>query len=212
MSIEPQNQIARERLSQLTGVSVLRLSQIAAEGFFPKAEKGKYDFAKSLSGLLRYYKETCEKLPVFDSIDACVGATGIPRAVMRYAKRCGCQAFVGSRVNLAALLAWLYDPANEKGKAFGLNVDELKRKKVQEEARLLELKREELEGVLVRLEDVKKWASESVYAFKVEMLSLPGKLAPQVVGLTIAEAELRIRNDITDSLRKMSREPWEQEP
>lgn len=46
------------------------------------------------------------KLPVFDSIAQCSSATGIPLAVLRFAKRNGCPAFDYSRVKLSEFLEW----------------------------------------------------------------------------------------------------------
>lgn len=83
---------------------------------------------------------------------------------------------------------------------------EIERIRRQVEAMDLDLKIQR--GEFVSIEDVKRWASECAGAFRVDMLAIPGKLAPQVVGLTIPEAELRIRNEITEALRHMSRAPW----
>lgn len=61
---------------------------------------------------------------------------------------------------------------------------------------------------LVANDDVRRWVADAVHATKTEMLSIPSKLAPQVVGLTIAEAEIRIRQAVHDSLMRIHREPW----
>jgi outer membrane murein-binding lipoprotein Lpp len=48
-------------------------------------------------------------LPTFPSMIACAGATGIPLAALRQAKRAGCPAFdQANRVHLAPLLRWLF--------------------------------------------------------------------------------------------------------
>ena len=47
-------------------------------------------------------------LPVFDSMAQCSGATGIPLSVIRNAKRSGCPGFAWHRVELAALLRWMF--------------------------------------------------------------------------------------------------------
>ena len=66
-------------------------------------------------------------------------------------------------------------------------------------------------GELVLSEDVRQWVADAIYATKTEMLSIPSKLAPQVVGLPIAEAELRIRQAVHDALMRLHREPWAKE-
>lgn len=49
-------------------------------------------------------------------------------------------------------------------------------------------------------EDVKQWVGDMVINAKTTLLSIPSKLAPQVVGLTPADAELRLRDAIDDAL------------
>ena len=46
----------------------------------------------------------------FETMDSCAGATGIPLTTVKLAKRKGCSAFVGPRVFLAPLLAWIFSP------------------------------------------------------------------------------------------------------
>ena len=75
----------------------------------------------------------------------------------------------------------------------------------------LEDKRIELEkkkGVLVLKSEIVNDIHASVFAFRSELESVPGKLAPQVVGLPIAEAELRISTAISEALMKLHREEW----
>ena len=75
----------------------------------------------------------------------------------------------------------------------------------------LEDKRIELEKkkrILVLKEDITREIHASVFAFRTELESAPGKLAPQVVGLSIAEAELRIQAAIQEALMKLHREEW----
>jgi hypothetical protein len=50
---------------------------------------------------------------VADSMSAAAGRTGIPIGVIRAAKRGGCDAFRGSRVNLARLREWLVSAEKE---------------------------------------------------------------------------------------------------
>ena len=49
-------------------------------------------------------------------------------------------------------------------------------------------------------EDVKQWVGDMVINAKTTLLAIPSKLAPQVVGLDPAEAELRMRLAIDDAL------------
>lgn len=47
-------------------------------------------------------------LPTYDSIAQCSASTGIPVAVLRFAKKNGCSAFDYSRVKLGAFLEWYF--------------------------------------------------------------------------------------------------------
>jgi hypothetical protein len=47
-------------------------------------------------------------LPIYDSLNACSGATGIPLSVLKQAKKGGCDAFKSTRVDLGKLLRWLF--------------------------------------------------------------------------------------------------------
>jgi hypothetical protein len=52
---------------------------------------------------------SASRLPVFDSMQACDAATGIPKAVQQQAKREGCEAFDShGRVRLGVLLRFLF--------------------------------------------------------------------------------------------------------
>lgn len=111
--MEAPGTITKEKLSKLTGIPVARLRQLAADGFFSKAIEGNYKLTEAIQGLFRYYKESSEKLPVYDSIEACSGATGIPRALLKAAKKQGCLAFKSNRVDLSIVLRWAFSPASE---------------------------------------------------------------------------------------------------
>ena len=114
------------------------------------------------------------------------------------------------RLNVKEWMEWVTKQGKDLPAIGGTKQEwEVERIKRQVDSLDIEIKRKR--GELVHIEDVKRWCGQMVYGFRVEVLGIPGKLAPQVVGLTIAEAELRIRSAITDALTKLSREPWEAE-
>jgi hypothetical protein len=80
--------------------------------------------------------------PVFESLAACAGATGIPEMILKSAKRKGCPAFeAGNRIRLYALTHWLFDAARtEDGVDWGARLKEYLAKLA-----LVRLKREERE-------------------------------------------------------------------
>lgn len=51
-----------------------------------------------------------QMLPVYDSIQSCSSATGIPQAALKLAKKKGCDAFQHSRVDLAKFLRFTFSP------------------------------------------------------------------------------------------------------
>jgi hypothetical protein len=48
------------------------------------------------------------ELPVYDSMQACAAATGIPLDLQKKAKSAGCDAFRSNRVALGPLLQWIF--------------------------------------------------------------------------------------------------------
>ena len=56
--------------------------------------------------------------------------------------------------------------------------------------------------------DVIAQIHSAVFAFRTELESLPGKLAPQLPGLQIADIELRLRTAIQESLMRLHRDEW----
>ena len=57
------------------------------------------------------------ELPIYDSMQACAAATGIPLAIQKKAKSAGCDAFRSNRVALGPLLQWIFtsDESSEDG-------------------------------------------------------------------------------------------------
>lgn len=206
--MEAPGTITKEKLSKLTGIPVARLRQLAADGFFSKAVDGSYKLTDAIQGLFKYYRETSQELPVYDSIDACSGATGIPRGVIKSAKKLGCSAFHSNRVKLGPLLAFIFTEKEGPSGTESFTIDEWKKRKVQEEATLLSLTRKQREGELVLKADITRDIHSATFAFRTEIESIPGKLAPQVVGLSIPEAEIRIAGAIQEALMKLHRDDW----
>ena len=53
-------------------------------------------------------REDLVRLPIYDSLRACAGATHIPLGFLQHAKKSGCPAFTSNRVHLGALLQWMF--------------------------------------------------------------------------------------------------------
>jgi hypothetical protein len=73
-------------------------------------------------------REEIARLPIYDSMHACAGATGIPLAFLRHAKKSACPAFTSNRVHLAELLRWMFAKSAACPDAEGIDwSDELKK-------------------------------------------------------------------------------------
>lgn len=53
-------------------------------------------------------RKAASELPIYDSMDQCTAATGIPLAVIKAAKKAGSDAFKSNRVYLDRLLVWIF--------------------------------------------------------------------------------------------------------
>ena len=116
------------------------------------------------------------KLPTYPSMSACAGATGIPAEVLRKAKNAGCPAFHSNgRVNLSALLPWLFTPvAGEAAAKESFREAELREKIAK--ADLLELKRKEREKDLVNMGEAKEACVELVQPVARMVKEMPARL------------------------------------
>lgn len=86
----------------------------------------------------------------------------------------------------------------------------------QLKARQILLQNEKLEiqnGILKKQyslnSDVERWAADMVSAAKKILLSMPSVLAPQVVGLSVPDAEERLKDTINDALEQLHTQPWQ---
>lgn len=149
-------------------------------------------------------------LPVFDSISACSGATGIPASVIKKAKRAGCRAFNSSRVDLAELLRFLF--ASDDPTA-GTNWRE---RLTAAEARLRELDLEEREASLVPMATARKVLADVLAPMKSELLSAPATLAgrcnPGDPEMARPVLESWVRGILTTAADAMARSTKEGEP
>lgn len=85
-------------------------------------------------------------LPVFESIRQTSGATGIPVAILRDAKRRGCPAFKsGNRIDLGAFLRWHFENSDDKP---GLDLNHERALLAQQQRIALEIENAERRGEL----------------------------------------------------------------
>ena len=72
-------------------------------------------------------------------------------------------------------------------------------------AKKAKLEVEELEGKLIRIEEVKKSDQNLAVIVQTKLLSLPSKLAPYCVGKDIAQIKTVLENGINEALDELNR-------
>ena len=98
------------------------------------------------------------ELPIFDSMAACASATGIPKAVLRAAKRQGCPAFRSNRVALGPFLTWYFSRPTRELDDGTRSLEEEQARLARIRADLLDIQRRERERELVPLAGVQRMA------------------------------------------------------
>jgi hypothetical protein len=107
--------IAADKLSQLTGFSLIELAGLARKGYFPKANDGLYEQTRSIQGCFLAYKDRLQAagtLPQYESMGQCSAATGIPHSVLKAAKKKS-GAFKAHRIFLEPLLKWIFSKESD---------------------------------------------------------------------------------------------------
>lgn len=107
--------------------------------------------------------------------------------------------------------AWRAWRESRKGvdTAEGMTQSELRARQILLQNQKLEFQLAQLRGEFVPVADVEKWVSDMVLAAKKVLYSMPTSLAPQVVGVSVAEAERRIKESIDEALEQLHARPWQ---
>lgn len=125
-------------------------------------------------------------LPIYDSMQACSNATGIPLSALKTAKHSGCSAFRSNRVDLGLLLPWLF---SQNGEDSGLNWNEELAKEKAKRERIKRMKEEKL----VADKGVVREGLQSVAALYFGHLArCERELPPDLKGRTELEISSRI--------------------
>lgn len=138
-------------------------------------------------------------LPVYDSLAACSGATGIPRSVIQAAKKAGCPAFRSNRVDLAVLLPWIF--SGEGKDPDDMSIEQIEKKKVEEEWRILELKRMTMDGTLINVAQMQAMIGQFVSSIRTTWLSMPTAIAPRCNPTDPELAEKALKEWVNTALR-----------
>lgn len=145
-------------------------------------------------------------LPTYDSITQCSGATGIPEAILKHAKKSGCPAFKSNRVYLEPLLRWLFSRGHAEGKTnWG---EEFKKWR----AKIEQTRYEQRAGELVVKANVDKVVRKVLAStFTILEQILVNEYPVAVAGLDVAEARVfgkRVLDKVMAEMQKLAVE-WE---
>jgi len=141
-------------------------------------------------------------LPIYESIQQCSGATGIPPSVLKVAKRAGCPAFIsGSRIDLAVLLKWYFaqssdsrdlPPGFTSWRAFREKVDALLRKSTLDR----------VEGDSMSVSEGKRQVAIAMGCVLNELKRMEQELPPIVVGMDAPGIHVEIKKFHAQSVEK----------
>src|SRR5262245_19698955 len=98
----------QSEIVKLTRLSLGKVLQAAREGFISSNEKRLYSLGQTLLGLLRFQDSRWNKQPVYDNVEQCSEATGIPVSVIKQFRRKSKEAFRDNRVHLEPLLRQIF--------------------------------------------------------------------------------------------------------
>lgn len=104
---------------------------------------------------------------------------------------------------------WLEFTQSLKGKQSDekLSKPQLQAKNILLQNKRLEIQIAALEKEYIAVSDVERWVGEMINAAKTVLLSIGPAIAPQVVGLTVPDAEKRITESIIEALEQLHTKP-----
>jgi len=150
-------------------------------------------------------------LPCYDSMQECSHRTGIPVPALRKAKRSGCPAFTGSRVDLGQFLKWWFDNEEKTAVIDKHQEDALL---TRERREFLALEKAKLNDSLVDVSEFEdRFWSDVLAPLRAEIERLPGQLAPLLrpsdpdgARIMLREAVERIKKNIKEPNAKKKRD------
>jgi hypothetical protein len=95
-------------ISKHTGVGIGDINQAIKEGHIPKAGKATYEPGRAIKGLFAFFTTHRRELPVYDNVEQCSGATGIPVSLIKAIRRTSKEPFKNQRIHLGPLLREIF--------------------------------------------------------------------------------------------------------
>jgi hypothetical protein len=110
------------------------------------------------------------ELPIYESLVQMSGATGIPLAVLKRAKRQGAQFTFHGRYHLRQFLDWCF---SQRENADAIDVPMEQARIIREQRRKLERENRVADGQLANIEECKEaFANEFIIPFKTKLFAL----------------------------------------
>ena len=193
--------IAAQRLASLAGLSERHLRRLAEAAWLPCPVRNQYPLVAAIQGLLRYYREREKNFTVRDlypSFESCAADTGIPVELLRRAKRQGCQALRGNRVEMGPFLRWWYT----SGEKTTINYDRERAQQMVLQNTKLRLALRRLKRELVPAEDVRRLGAELGGAIR-KVLTRLHRAAPSLEGRKADVIEARLKEQEEEVLAQL---------
>jgi hypothetical protein len=148
----------------------------------------------SVENLPRFAKNQTELATIF-KVDR--------KTIQRWRKEPGFpKSLANGRWDVHALHVWC--KANKKTNIVDEpSLHELKVRQLQLMCDKLEFELNAKKGEFSSNDDVKRWVGEMIMEAKTILLAMPSKLAPVVIGLTPAEAEVRLKDTVDEILTRL---------
>ena len=188
-------------MARLAGLSERHLRRHADEGWLPRPVKNQYPLVEAIQGLLRYYRERHENPTVRDvypSFEACASDTGIPVTLLKRAKRQGCPALSGNRVEMEPFLRWWYATGKEKAADY----DRERGEQMMLQNHKLRLALRRLKRELVPAEDAHRLGAELGGAIR-KVLTRLHRTAPSLEGRKADVIEARLKEQEEEVLTQL---------
>jgi hypothetical protein len=149
------------------------------------------------------------KLGIAATLKAAASVCGISRRVVQAAKNQGCAATRSDgRVDCDGLVEWLAQhPETLAIAGQALSRDEEVVLKIRAERKIKEHTLKEREGKFIPIDEAKKAIGDMIANAKKVLLPGPMALAPQVVGVSIVEAETVIKAWLHEAMSQLSADP-----
>lgn len=130
-------------------------------------------------------------MPIYDTLQQCAAATGVPLSALKMAKSSGCEAFRHGRVNFGEFIRWFFGQGTD-----GDNTDWVKENK-RLDALIKRIKLDELKKRIIDFAEVNRFLQQLVGScFFGELERMSQEFPPVLKGQNENEIQARILADV----------------